>query len=99
MEIQTSYDIMKITQEWLTNTTKRQLTHLLKNLIMDVEHLQDAYYGQYDSEQEFAENFVSECYGLPDMPIGSLSTGRKHGMMVYRGIIHLITDIVFCNHW
>ena len=36
--------------------------------MMDVEHLSDAYYGQYDSEQEFAENFVSECYGLPDMP-------------------------------
>jgi len=25
-------------------------------------------------------------------PIGSLSTGKKHGMMVYRGIIHSITD-------
>ena len=29
--------------------------------LMDIEHLNDAYYGQYDSEQEFAENFVSEC--------------------------------------
>ena len=36
--------------------------------LMDVEHLRDAYYGQYDSGAEFAESFVSDCYGLPDMP-------------------------------
>ena len=36
--------------------------------LMDIEHLQDAYYGQYDSGAEFAENFVSDCYGMPDMP-------------------------------
>ena len=37
--------------------------------LMDVEHLQDAYYGQYDSGAEFAESFVSDCYGLPsEMP-------------------------------
>ena len=36
--------------------------------LMDVEHLQDAYHGQYSSEAEFAENFVNDCYGLPDMP-------------------------------
>ena len=28
--------------------------------LMDVEHLQDAYYGQYSSEAEFAENFVTD---------------------------------------
>ena len=37
--------------------------------MMDVEHLQDAYMGQYRSGAEFAENFVSDCYGMPsDMP-------------------------------
>ncbi len=36
--------------------------------LMDVEHLNDAYMGQYRSGAEFAENFVSDCYGLPDMP-------------------------------
>ena len=36
--------------------------------LMDVEHLQDAYYGQYRDGAEFAESFVSDCYGLPDMP-------------------------------
>ena len=36
--------------------------------ISDISRLEDAYYGQYDSEEEFKENFVSECYGLPDMP-------------------------------
>ena len=37
--------------------------------LMDVEHLQDAYYGYYESGAAFAENFVSDCYGMPsDMP-------------------------------
>jgi len=31
--------------------------------IDDISKLEDAYYGQYDSEEEFAENFVNECYG------------------------------------
>ena len=36
--------------------------------LMDVEHLRDAYHGHYGSGAEFAESFVSDCYGLPDMP-------------------------------
>ena len=36
--------------------------------MMDIEHLNDAYYGQYRDGAEFAESFVSDCYGLPDMP-------------------------------
>ena len=36
--------------------------------ISDISRLQDAYYGCFDSEEEFTENFVMECYGLPDMP-------------------------------
>ena len=36
--------------------------------IDDISRLEDAYYGQFDSEEEFTENFVMECYGLPDMP-------------------------------
>ena len=36
--------------------------------LMDVEHLNDAYMGCYRSGAEFAESFVSDCYGLPDMP-------------------------------
>ena len=36
--------------------------------LMDVEHITDAYMGCYRSGAEFAEYFVSDCYGLPDMP-------------------------------
>ena len=36
--------------------------------LMDVEHLQDAYHGCYRSGAEFAETFVSDCYGMPDLP-------------------------------
>ena len=36
--------------------------------LMDVEHLNDAYMGCYRSGAEFAEYFVSDCYGMPDLP-------------------------------
>ena len=37
--------------------------------LMDIEHLQDAYMGHYGCGAEFAESFVSDCYGLPsEMP-------------------------------
>ena len=37
--------------------------------MMDVEHLEDAYHGQYDSEEEFTENFVSDMgYIQNDLP-------------------------------
>ena len=36
--------------------------------LMDVEHLNDAYMGHYRSGAEFAESFVSDCYGMPDLP-------------------------------
>ena len=36
--------------------------------LMDVEHLNDAYMGCYRSGEEFAESFVSDCYGMPDLP-------------------------------
>ena len=29
--------------------------------LMDVEHLQDAYHGRFDSGAEFAENLVTDC--------------------------------------
>jgi hypothetical protein len=34
-------------------------------------HFTDAYYGQFDSEEQFAESFVSDCYpiNLDDTPI------------------------------
>ena len=36
--------------------------------LMDVEHLNAAYMGWYRSGAEFAEQFVSDCYGMPDLP-------------------------------
>ena len=36
--------------------------------ISDISRLSDAYYGQFRDEEEFTENFVMECYGIPDMP-------------------------------
>ena len=64
------------------------------------ELLEDAYYGQYDSEEEFTENFVSECYGLPrDFPSWikidwkeTWEDGLSWDYTFYDGY-------VFCNHW
>lgn len=36
-----------------------------------IAHFTDAYYGQYDSEEQFAEQFVGDCYtsNLQDLPV------------------------------
>lgn len=36
-----------------------------------IAHFTDAYYGQYDSEEQFAQQFVDDCYpnSLQDMPV------------------------------
>jgi len=36
-----------------------------------IAHFTDAYYGEYDSEEQFAEQFVNDCYpnSLQDMPV------------------------------
>ena len=65
--------------------------------ISDISRLSDAYYGQYDSEEEFTENFVNECYGLPDMPSWIAIDWKKHGKMVYHGIIHSMMDTYFAT--
>jgi hypothetical protein len=33
--------------------------------IQNIESFQDAYYGQYDSEEEFAEQYTGDVYGEP----------------------------------
>ena len=68
--------------------------------IDDISRLEDAYYGQYDSEEEFTENFVSECYGLPrDFPTWikidwkeTWEDGLSWDYTFYNGY-------VFCNHY
>ncbi len=67
--------------------------------IDDISRLEDAYYGQYDSEEEFAENFVNECYGLPEMPSWiaidwkeTWEDGLSWDYTFYDGY-------VFCNHY
>ena len=68
--------------------------------IDDISKLEDAYYGQYDTEEEFAENFVNECYGLPvDMPTlisidweKTWEDGLSWDYTFYNGY-------VFCNHY
>ena len=67
--------------------------------LMDIEHLSDAYYGQYDSEQEFAEQFVSDCYGLPDMPYWIAIDGEKTWDDGLSWDYSFNNGYVFCNHW
>ena len=51
-----------------------------------------------ESEEEFTENFVSECYGLPDMPTWiaidweNMEDGLPWDYTFYDGF-------VFCNHY
>jgi len=66
--------------------------------LMDVEHLQDAYYGQYDSGAEFAEQFVSDCYGLPDMPYWiAIDWEETWSNLEYD--YSESNGYIFCNNW
>ena len=67
--------------------------------LMDVEHLQDAYYGYYESGAAFAENFVSDCYGLPsDMPYWIAIDWEE----TWENLSYDYTEsngYIFCNNW
>ena len=67
--------------------------------MMDIEHLNDAYYGQYDSGAEFAESFVSDCYGLPsEMPFWiALDWVESWSNLEYD--YSESNGYIFCNHW
>ena len=54
--------------------------------LMDVEHLNDAYHGRFDSEAEFAENFLNDCYGMPDMPYWVAIEGQNMGRRTLMGL-------------
>ena len=68
--------------------------------IDDISRLEDAYYGQYDSEEEFAENFVNECYGLPvDMPTWIAIDWEKTWEDGLSWDYTFYNGYVFCNHY
>ena len=66
--------------------------------LMDVEHLQDAYMGNYRTGAEFAESFVSDCYGLPDMPYWISIDWEE----TWENLSYDYTEsngYIFCNNW
>ena len=66
--------------------------------MMDIEHLQDAYYGQYRDGAEFAESFVSDCYGLPDMPYWIAIDWEE----TWNNLSYDYSEsngYIFCNNW
>ena len=67
--------------------------------MMDIEHLNDAYYGQYDSGAEFAESFVSDCDGLPsEMPYWiAIDWEETWSNLEYD--YSESNGYIFCNHW
>ena len=67
--------------------------------LMDVEHLNDAYHGRFDSEAEFAESFVNDCYGLPDMPYWISIDWDKTWDDGLSWDYTFNNGYVFCNHW
>ena len=68
--------------------------------IDDISRLEDAYYGQYDTEEEFAENFVNECYGLPvDMPSWIAIDWEKTWEDGLSWDYTFYDGYVFCNHY
>ena len=68
--------------------------------LMDVEHLQDANHGQYDSEEEFAENFVSDMgYIQHDLPYWIQIDWQKTWDDGLSWDYTFVNGYVFCNNW
>ena len=67
--------------------------------LMDVEHLNDAYHGRFDSEAEFAENFLNDCYGMPDMPYWVAIDWEKTWDDGLSWDYTFSNGYVFCNNW
>ena len=67
--------------------------------LMDVEHLQVAYHGHYSSEAEFAENFLNDCYGMPDMRYWVAIDWEKTWDDGLSWDYTFNNGYVFCNHW
>ena len=67
--------------------------------LMDVEHLNDAYHGRFDSEAEFAENFLNDCYGMPDMPYWVAIDWEKTWDDGLSWDYTFNNGYVFCNNW
>ena len=67
--------------------------------LMDVEHLNEAYHGRFDSEAEFAENFLNDCYGMPDMPYWVAIDWEKTWDDGLSWDYTFNNGYVFCNHW
>ena len=66
--------------------------------LMDGEHLNDAYYGHYRSGAEFAESFVSDCYGMPDLPYWIAIDWEE----TWENLSYDYTEsngYIFCNNW
>ena len=67
--------------------------------LMDVAHLRDAYYGQYDSGAEFAESFVSDTgYIQTDLPYWIEIDWEK----TWDNLSYDYTEIngyIFANNW
>ena len=67
--------------------------------LMDIEHLQDAYMGQYGSGEEFAESFVSDMgYIVNDLPYWIAIDWEK----TWDNLEYDYSEsngYIFCNHW
>ena len=67
--------------------------------LMDVEHLQDAYYGQYRDGAEFAQSFVSDVgYVHSDLPYWIEIDWEK----TWDNLSYDYTEsngYIFCNNW
>ena len=68
--------------------------------IDDIDHLNDAYHGQYSSEEEFAETFVTDCgYIQNELPYWIQIDWQKTWDEGLSWDYTFYNGYVFCNNW
>lgn len=64
----------------------------------DLEHFEDAFQGRYESEEDFAEQFTTDCYGLnvPSFVVIDWAQTWDQGL---RYDYEFVDGVVFLNAW
>jgi len=65
----------------------------------DLEYFEDAFHGRYDSEAEFAEQYVTDCWGMNNIPSFVVIDWQATWDQGLRYDYEFVDGVVFLNAW